>query len=124
MRSLQVLIVLGCLAGGLLLLWQAPEFFMPARNPALGLQFDAGASRLLGAGLLALAVTGSQYLQAMYYRSPAAGRQLNAVQQRRYFVSLITALLLIAGALWRAEAGPNPDYRPPAHQQASARTAS
>jgi hypothetical protein len=40
---------------------------MPARgNPAIGLQFGT-ASRLLGAGLLALAAVGGQYLRAMYY---------------------------------------------------------
>ena len=112
MRSLQMVMFMLCVLGGLFLLTQGPVFFMPARtDPAIGLQFDATASRLLGAGLLALSAVGGQYLRAMYYREQ---RMLpNAAAQRIYFVCLILALTLIGGAMLRAVPGANPDYRPP-----------
>ncbi len=112
MRSLQMVMFMLCVLGGLFLLTQGPVFFMPARiNPAIGLQFDATASRLLGAGLLALAAVGGQYLSAMYY---CEHRRLpGAAAQRAYFVSLIVALALIGGAVLRAVPGANPDYRAP-----------
>lgn len=111
MRSVQVVMFMLCLLGGLYLLTQAPAFFMPSRgNPAIGLQFDATASRLLGAGLLALAATGGQYLRAMYY---SATRQLpDAAAQRRYLASLLVALSLIGAALVLAEPHTNPEHRP------------
>ncbi|MGD9869996.1 MAG: hypothetical protein AB7S63_02955 [Thauera sp.] len=116
MRSLQVVTLMLCLLGGLYLLTQAPSFFMPARwDPAIGHQFDAHASRLLGAGLLALVLAGLHYMKGMYY---GATRTLpGAAEQRRYFVFIVLALGLIVGAFYVAEAGPNPDYRPPAHQR-------
>ena len=44
-----------CVLGGLFLLVRAPEFFLPAQwDPSIGRSFDPLASRLLGAGLLAL----------------------------------------------------------------------
>ncbi|HQZ02529.1 MAG TPA: hypothetical protein PL024_03285 [Thauera sp.] len=110
MRSLQMVMFMLCVVGGLFLLTQAPPFFMPARgNPAIGLQFGTTASRLLGAGLLALAAVGGQYLRAMYYSEER--RLPNGAGQRRYFASLLLALALITGALLTAERGPNPDYR-------------
>lgn len=112
MRSLQVVMFMLCVLGGLFLLTQGPAFFMPARgNPAIGLQFDATASRLLGAGLLSLSALGGQYLRAMYYREQ---RMLpDAAAQRTYFACLVLTLILIGGAMLRAEPGANPDYRPP-----------
>ena len=112
MRSLQMVMFMLCVLGGLFLLVQGPIFFMPARtDPAIGLHFDATASRLLGAGLLALAAVGGQYLRAMYYSEQ--GPLPNAAAQRVYFACLILALLLIGAAMWRAQPGANPDYRPP-----------
>ena len=99
-----------CVLGGLYLLTQAPAFFLPSRgDPAIGLQFDALASRLLGAGLLALAAVGGFYRRAMYY---AEERRLpGPAEQRRYFGLLLLALALLLAALLSAEIGPNPDYR-------------
>ena len=112
MRSLQVVMFMLCVLGGLFLLAQGPAFFMPARgNPAIGLHFDAIASRLLGAGLLSLSAVGGQYLRAMYYSEQR--RLPNAATQRIYFTCLILALALIGGAMLGAEPGANPDYRPP-----------
>lgn len=113
MRSLQVVMLTLCLLGGLYLLTQAPSFFMPARwDPSIGHQFGPSASRLLGAALLTLAAIGGRYMRLMYYserrRLPGPREQL------RYFVLLLIALGLLAGALVVAEPGPNPDYRPPA----------
>ena len=60
MRSLQVVMLTLCLLGGLYLLTQAPGFFMPGRwDPSIGHQFGPAASRLLGAGLLAMAAVGA-----------------------------------------------------------------
>ncbi len=112
MRSMQMVMFMLCVLGGLFLLTQGPAFFMPARiDPAIGLHFDAFASRLLGAGLLALAAVGGQYLRAMYYSEQR--RLPNAAAQRFYFACLIMALVLIGGAMLRAQPGANPDYRPP-----------
>jgi hypothetical protein len=47
----------------------------------------------------------------MYYSE--RGPLPNAAAQRIYFACLILALLLIGGAMWRAQPGANPDYRPP-----------
>lgn len=106
-----------CVFGGLYLLTQAPAFFLPDRwEPAIGRQFDATASRLLGAGLLALAALGGTYLRAMYYR--AERRLPDPAAQRRYFVLLVLALALIMVAMLSAEPGPNPEYR---HRPAPAR---
>ena len=81
MRSMQMVMFMLCVLGGLFLLTQGPAFFMPARiDPAIGLHFDAFASRLLGAGLLALAAVGGQYLRAMYYSEQR--RLPNAAAQR------------------------------------------
>ncbi|ENO89864.1 hypothetical protein [Thauera linaloolentis] len=111
MRSLQTVMFMLCVLGGLFLLTQAPAFFMPGRDPAIGLQFDAASSRLLGAGLLALAAAGGQYLRAMYY---SAERRLpDTAGQRRYSAILLLALALLGGALWQAEPGANPEYRAP-----------
>lgn len=115
MRSIQVLMFSLCVLGGLFLLTQAPSFFMPDRwDPAVGRQFDATASRLLGAALLAIAWLGAGYLRRRYYSEtrglPGPG------EQRRYFAVLLIALALLTAAFNRAEPGPNPDYRPPATQ--------
>lgn len=105
-----------CVLGGLYLLTQAPAFFLPSRgDPAIGLQFDAAASRLLGAGLLALAALGSLYLRTMYY-SAGQRRLPGPGEQRRYFGLLLLALALLLAALLSAESGPNPDYRPRVQQ--------
>jgi len=112
MRSLQVVMLTLCLVGGLYLLIHAPAFVMPLQaDPSLGRSFDALASRLLGGGLLALAATGAAYMKAMYYALPR--RLPGPAAQRRYFLLLVTALVLIGAALQRAETGPNPEYRPP-----------
>ena len=71
MRSLQVVMLMLCVLGGLFLLVRAPEFFLPAQwDPSIGRSFDPLASRLLGAGLLALAAAGAGYIHAMYYSMP------------------------------------------------------
>ncbi len=71
MRSLQVVMLMLCVLGGLFLLVRAPEFFLPAQwDPSIGRSFDPLASRLLGAGLLALAAAGAGYIHAMYYTIP------------------------------------------------------
>lgn len=113
MRALQIIMLLLCVLGGARLLLDAPAFFMPARNPAIGVFFDPFASRLLGGGLLALALTGGQYLHAMYYGGRKRLRR-NRAAQLGYFALLMLALALLAAAMWRSEVGPNPDYRPPA----------
>lgn len=111
MRSLQVAMCALCVFGGLYLLMQAPAFFLPDRwEPAVGRQFDATASRLLGAGLLVLAALGASYLRAMYYR--AQRRLPGPAAQRRYFALLLLALALIGAAMLIAEPGPNPEQRP------------
>ncbi len=112
MRSLQVVMLMLCVLGGLFLLVRAPEFFLPAQwDPSIGRSFDPLASRLLGAGLLALAAAGAGYIHAMYYTIPR--RLPGPAAQRRHFTLLLAALVLIGAALARAEPGPNPDYRPP-----------
>lgn len=115
MRSIQVMMFALCVLGGLYLLIQAPAFFMPSRaGPAAGLQFDALAARLLGAGLLAAAAAGSIYLRRMYY---SAQRRLpGPAEQRRYFALLLLALGLIVGAMLSAQPGSDPDRRPPPQQ--------
>lgn len=116
MRALQVVMLTLCLLGGLYLLTQAPSFFMPARtDPSIGQHFGPAASRLLGAALLTTAALGSVYMRAMYY---SAQRRLPGPSaQRRYFVLLVLALGLFVAALWVAEPGVNPDYRPRAHSR-------
>lgn len=113
MRSIQMVMFMLCVLGGLYLLWYAPSFFLPARgNPAFGLNFDALSARLLGAGLLAAAAAGSIYLRRMYY---GAERRLpGPALQRRYFVLLLLALGLIGAAMFNAEPGTDPDRPPPA----------
>ena len=113
MRSLQVVMMTLCVVGGLFLLMHAPDFFMPDRwDPSRGRQFDATASRLLGAGLLVLAVLGGHYMRNMYY---GTRRQLpGPAAQVRYFLLLVLTLVLISAAMHRAEPGPNPEYRAPA----------
>ncbi|MDX9885964.1 hypothetical protein [Thauera sp.] len=113
MRSLQVVMLTLCLIGGLYLLTQAPSFFMPGRgDPSVGHQFDPAASRLLGAALLTMAAMGALYMRAMYY---SARRRLpGPAAQLRYFMLLVLALGLFAAALFVAEPGANPEYRPPA----------
>lgn len=112
MRALQIIMLLLCALAGARLLLDAPAFFMPARNPAIGAFFDPLASRLLGGGLLVLALAGGQYMHAMYYGGRNRLRR-NPAAQRTYFVILMLALTLLAAALWRSEAGSNPEYRPP-----------
>ena len=115
MRSVQVVMFMLCVLGGLYLLTQAPVFFLPSRgDPAIGLQFDAVAARLLGAGLLALATVGGVYLRMMYYTGQR--RLPDPSAQRRYFGLLLLALVLLLAALLSAETGPNPDYRPRVQQ--------
>ncbi|TMW78804.1 hypothetical protein FG147_01705 [Thauera sp. UPWRP] len=116
MRTTQVLMFMLCLLGGLYLLTQAPAFFMPDRwNPAMGRQFDAAASRLLGAALLAMAAAGGSFLRRFYYMEQRSlpGR----AGQRRYFALLVLALALLQGAVLLSEPGPNPDYRPRTSEQ-------
>lgn len=111
MRTLQVLMFMLCLLGGLYLLTQAPEFFMPDRwSPATGRQFDSTASRLLGGALLAMAAAGASYLRNFYYSERR--RLPDPAAQRRHFLLLLLALALMAAALLGAEPLPNPDYRP------------
>lgn len=118
MRSMQVVMFALCVLGGLYLLIQAPAFFLPNRaDPAIGLQFDAGAARLLGAGLLAAAAAGSIYLRRMYY---SVQRRLPGMaEQRRYFVLLLLALGLIVAAMLSAQPGTDPDRRPAVSRQPS-----
>ena len=112
MRSLHALMLMLCALGGLFLLVRAPEFFLPAQwDPSIGRSFDPLASRLLGAGLLALAAAGAGYIHAMYYTIPR--RLPGPAAQRRHFALLLAALVLIGAALARAEVGANPEYRPP-----------
>lgn len=96
-----------CVLGGLYLLTQAPAFFLPSRgDPAIGLQFDALASRLLGAGLLALAAVGGFYLRAMYY---AEERRLpGPAEQRRYFRPAAAGTGPAAGSLAQRRDRPEP----------------
>ncbi|ATE62261.1 hypothetical protein [Thauera sinica] len=116
MRTLQVLMFMLCLLGGLYLLMQAPAFFMPDRwNPATGRQFDAAAARLLGAALLAIAAAGASYLRHFYYGERR--RLPGPATQRRHFMLLLLALALLAVALVTAEPVANPDYRPPASRR-------
>jgi hypothetical protein len=89
---------------------------MPDRwNPAIGHRFDALASRLLGAALLAIAAAGGTYLRHFYYTErrhlpgPAA--------QRAYFMLMLLALGLLGAAVLVAEPGPNPEYRPRSTRQ-------
>ncbi|MBL8999131.1 MAG: SDR family NAD(P)-dependent oxidoreductase, partial [Gemmatimonadetes bacterium] len=100
MRSLQVVMLMLCVLGGLFLLVRAPEFFLPAQwDPSIGRSFDPLASRLLGAGLLALAAAGAGYIHAMYYSMPR--RLPGPAAQRRHFALLLAALVLIGAALAR-----------------------
>lgn len=111
MRTFQVLMLTLCLVGGLHLVLQAPEFFMPARgDPALGRQFDALASRMLGGGLLATAALALIFLRHHYYslERHLPGRRV----QRLYFALVVLALALITLAFNLAEPGPNPEHAP------------
>lgn len=113
MRSLQVFIVTLCLFGGLYLLIHAPGFFLVDRwDAAIGHRFEPPATRLLGAGLLTLAAAGVGYLRQFY--SPNRARP-TLRWQRLHFALLIVALLLLGLAQQAATPGPNPDYRPRAH---------
>lgn len=108
MRSFQVLMFMLCLVGGLHLLLQAPEFFMPDRgDPARGRLFDATAARVLGSGLLAMAALALIFLRHHYY---SVARHLpGARMQRVYFGLVVLALGLITLAFNLAEPGPDPD---------------
>lgn len=121
MRSLQVVMLSLCLLGGLYLLTQAPSFFMPERwDPSIGRQFGPHASRLLGGALLTMAAIGALYMRAMYYSEQR--RLPDPAAQLRYFVLLMLALALFTAALWVAEPGANPDYRPPISARPRKRT--
>lgn len=114
MRSAQVLMLTLCVLIGLLLLTQAPAFFLPDRwDPAFGRQFDTLASRLLGAALLTFGWLGGGYLYRFYYRT-GARRLRSPHAQRRHFALMLLALSLVTAAFVHAPRGPNPDYRPPA----------
>ena len=72
-------------------------------------------ARTSGTLLLAMAAMGALYMRAMYY---SARRRLpGPAEQLQYFVLLVLALGLFAAALFVAEPGANPDYRPPAHSR-------
>lgn len=119
MRTMQVLMFMLCLLGGVYLLAQAPAFFMPdRRNPATGLLFDPAASRLLGAALLAIAAAGASYLRHFYY---GERRHLpDPATQRRHFLLMFLALALLAAAVLSATPAANPDYRPRTRQTGQA----
>lgn len=108
MRTFQVLMFTLCLIGGLHLLLQAPAFYLPdSRDASIARHFDAGASRLLGSGLLAVAGLALIFLRHHYYgserRLPGRG------MQRIYFGLAILALGLITLAFNLATPGPNPE---------------
>lgn len=111
MRTFQVLMLTLCVVGGLHLLLQAPSFFMPDRwDPAVGRQFDATASRLLGGGLLAMAAMALIFLRHHFY---AEVRRLpSSSVQKWYFALAVLAICLITLAFNLAEQVQNPD-RPP-----------
>lgn len=111
MRTFQVLTLTLCLVVGLYLLLLAPAFFLVDRwNPAQGLWLDAHSARLLGLGLLCIALAGRHFLRLFDKDGP---RRPSAGWQRRNFALILAALALIGLALARGEAGPNPDYRQP-----------
>ncbi|AWI79943.1 hypothetical protein CEW87_11555 [Parazoarcus communis] len=116
MRTFQVLMLTLCLVGGLHLLLQAPEFFLPDRwDPAFGRQFDATASRVLGGGLLAMAAMALIFLRHHFY---AEVRRLpGAAMQKIYFGLVLMALGLITLAFNLADLVPNPDRAPSASIQ-------
>ncbi|MDO9599858.1 MAG: hypothetical protein Q7J47_19255 [Azoarcus sp.] len=113
MRTFQVLMLTLCLVGGLHLVLEAPEFFMPDRSdPVFGRQFGATASRILGAGLLAMAALALIFLRHHYY---SVERHLPGQRmQRVYFGLVVLALGLISLAFNLAEPGPDPARTPPA----------
>lgn len=113
MRTFQVLMLTLCLVGGLHLMLQAPEFFMPDRgDPVFGRQFNATASRILGAGLLAMAALALIFLRHHYY---SVERHLPGQRmQRVYFGLVVLALGLISLAFNLAEPGPDPERAPSA----------
>lgn len=109
MRSFQVFTVTLCLLAGSYLLVYAPPFFMPDRwDPSVGRQLDPLSARLLGAGLLAIAAAGAEFLRRRYY---AAGEAPDLRWHYRHFALLVLALGLLGTALLRARPGPNPDHR-------------
>ena len=109
MRTLIAFSIILSLVAGIWLM-QGQSFFWPDRHdPARGVQLEASASRLLGAGLLLIAVCG-----VMVVQQAGSGRQRAAPEhwQRRFFVLIMLALGLIAAAIYQGEPGPNPDARP------------
>ncbi|MBR0566501.1 hypothetical protein J5J83_10275 [Azoarcus sp. L1K30] len=108
MRTFQVLMLTLCVVGGLHLLLQAPGFFMPDRwDPAVGRQFDAIASRLLGCGLLAMAAMALIFLRHHFYAD--VRRLPSSSVQKWYFALVVLAVGLITLAFNVAEQVPNPD---------------
>ncbi|MDR2030699.1 MAG: hypothetical protein LBP86_00200 [Azoarcus sp.] len=105
MRGFQILMFVLCVLGGLYLLVHGPAFVMPDRlDPALGRRFDAAASRVLGAGLLAAAGMGVIFLRNVYYVQPR--RLPGFAMQKLYFVLAVLAVGLLGLAFALAEPFP------------------
>jgi len=111
MRTFLASVILLCLFSGLYLL-QGPEFFMPARDdPTFAVRLSGLSSRLLGAGLLLLAVLG---VMASRQAGRSGGRAASRVWQMCFFFLTVAALVLITAALLSGTPGPNPEAQPPA----------
>ncbi|MFN3986203.1 MAG: hypothetical protein ACK4KV_11960 [Rhodocyclaceae bacterium] len=109
MRTFLAFVILLCAIGGLYLL-QGPELFWPDRwDPSHGVQLGSLSTRLLGMGLLTIALLG---VMAARQAARAQGRAAPWAWQKRYFLLMMVALGLIATAFMRGEPGPNPDWRP------------
>ncbi|MBL8447615.1 MAG: hypothetical protein JNJ44_09425 [Zoogloeaceae bacterium] len=109
MRSIQVFIIVLCLIAGLYLS-TGSGFFLPDRwHPETGILLNGFSARLLGAALLIIAATG---VIALKHFAPGRRERYNPAWHRRYFLLLITAIVLISAALWLGERGPTPGWRP------------
>jgi hypothetical protein len=111
MRFFLAFAIVVCFAGGAWL-WQGPDFYWPARgDPSLALHLTGITARLLGAGLFAMAALGVMaVLQAR--RGHLAGK----CWQYTYFALAMTAVALIAAAMWTGEVVPNPESSAAQHR--------
>lgn len=107
MRTFLVMSLMLCLFLGGYLLMHAPAFFMVNRfDPSQGVWLSPESSRVLGIGLLVIAVGGARFVRQCFYvcERPKPG------WHRWHFALTTLGLLLMGLALYSGEAGINPDF--------------
>lgn len=108
MRTLLAFTIVLCLVGGLYLAG-GKDIYWPARgDPSQALLIRGVASQLLAGALFAIAALG---VMTVRHASRAGRRAASRRWQTQYFLLLVLALSLIAGAVWQGEVVRNPESR-------------